>query len=73
MSEPDESAEHFFMEKEYSFTRGSAVIGHETLQLGFHRGCSMDEVFEEAGFEFDGVDEDGRFFVFSPRADPVPV
>jgi len=53
------------IEKQYSFTQDSEVIGEETLNLGFYRQNAMDEILGEAGFEFERIDDDGQFFVYS--------
>ena len=49
--ETEELDEHFMIEKQYSFTQDSEVIGEETLNLGFYRQNAMDEILGEAGFE----------------------
>lgn len=61
----DADAQHFTLEKEYRFTRGTDVIAGQTLELGFYRRDRMDHMLEDAGFAFNGVDRDGRFFVYS--------
>jgi SAM-dependent methyltransferase len=61
--------EHFMIEKQYSFTQDSEVIGEETLNLGFYRQNAMDEVLGEAGFEFERIDDDRQFFVYSNRSE----
>ena len=65
ISGPDEQGEHFSIEKRYRFTRGSQVLGEQTLNLGFYREPLRDEILREAGFEFQGFDPDRRFFVCS--------
>jgi hypothetical protein len=67
--ETEELDEHFMIEKEYSFTQDSEVIGEETLNLGFYRQNAMDEILGEAGFEFERIDDDRQFFVYSNRSD----
>lgn len=67
VSEPSDPADHFFVEKEYSFTCGPAELGRETLNLGFYRGDGMDLVFDEAGLAFEYMDDDEKFFVYSKR------
>lgn len=61
--------EHFMIEKQYSFTQDSEVIGEETLHLGFYRQDAMDEILDEAGFEFERIDNDQQFFVYSNRSE----
>ena len=63
--ETEELDEHFMIEKQYSFTQDSEVIGEETLNLGFYRQNAMDEILGEAGFEFERIDDDRQFFVYS--------
>ena len=65
ISAPEEPDDHFTIEKRYKFTRGSELLAEETLNLGFYRQRVMDEILNEAGFEFDCFDRDGRFFVCS--------
>lgn len=67
--EMEQLYEHFMIEKQYSFTQDSEVIGEETLNLGFYRQSAMVEILGEAGFEFERVDEDGQFFVYSKRSE----
>jgi hypothetical protein len=31
----------------------------------------MDRILGEAGFEFEGIDDDGQFFVYSNRGKPA--
>jgi SAM-dependent methyltransferase len=66
---PEELDEHFMIEKQYSFTQDSEVIGEETLNLGFYRQSATAEILAEAGFEFERIDDDGEFFVFSKRSE----
>jgi SAM-dependent methyltransferase len=54
--------------KHYQFTRGSDVLAEETLELGFYRQSLMDRIVEEAGFTFDAIDDDSRFFIFTKDA-----
>jgi hypothetical protein len=63
--ETEELDEHFRIEKQYSFTQDSEVIGEETLDLGFYRQNAMEEILGEAGFEFERIDDDRQFFVYS--------
>jgi SAM-dependent methyltransferase len=56
--------EHFMVDKQYCFTRGSEVIAEETLHLGFYRRNAMDRILDDAGFMSDGVDDEGCFFVY---------
>jgi hypothetical protein len=42
--ETEELDDHFMIEKQYSFTQDSEVIGEETLNLGFYRQNAMDEI-----------------------------
>jgi hypothetical protein len=67
--ETEELDEHFMIEKQYSFTQGSEVIGEETLNLGFYRQNAMNEILGEAGFEFARIDDDKQFFVYSNRSE----
>src|SRR6266508_2592541 len=67
--ETEELDEHFMIEKQYSFTQDSEVIGEETLNLGFYRQNAMDEILGEAGFEFERIDDDRQFFVYSNRTE----
>ena len=69
MKETEELDEHFMIEKQYSFTQDSQVIAEETLNLGFYRQNAMDEILGEASFEFERVDDDGQFFVYSNRSE----
>jgi hypothetical protein len=71
--ETEELDEHFMIEKQYSFTQDSEVIGEETLNLGFYRQNAMDEILGEAGFEFERIDDDRQFFVYSNRSDSPAV
>jgi hypothetical protein len=61
------------IQKQYSFTRGSEVIASEELDLGFYRRELMDRILGQGGFELDGVDDEGRFFVYGkePVGEPV--
>jgi SAM-dependent methyltransferase len=63
----DQPDDHFMIEKQYRFTRGSEVLGKQTLNLGFYRRKVMDRILGEAGFEFEGIDDDRQFFVYSNR------
>lgn len=65
VSVPPEPDDYFMIEKQYRFTRGSEVLADETLTLGFYRRSLMDEILSAAGFEFDRIDDDERFFVYS--------
>ena len=65
ISAPPGPDEYFMIEKQYRFTRGSEVLADETLTLGFYRRSLMDEILSVAGFEFDRIDDDRRFFVYS--------
>jgi hypothetical protein len=67
--ETEELDDHFMIEKQYSFTQDSEVIGEETLNLGFYRQNAMDEILGEAGFEFERIDDDRQFFVYSNRSE----
>ena len=69
--DPDD--DHFMIQKQYSFTRGSEVIASEELDLGFYRRELMDRILGQGGFELDGVDDEGRFFVYGkePVGEPV--
>jgi len=68
--DPDD--DHFTIEKHYRFTRGSEVIAEQTLNLGFYRRTAMDRILERAGFALDGIDDAGRFFVYSKAPDLRP-
>lgn len=65
ISTPEDPADHFMIEKRYTFTRGSDVLAEETLNLGFYRRNVMEQILDEAGFEFEGIDDTGQFFVYS--------
>lgn len=65
VSAPPGPDDYFMIEKQYRFTRGSEVLADETLTLGFYRRRLMDEILSVAGFEFDRIDDDRRFFVYS--------
>ena len=65
----EELDEHFMIEKQYSFTQGSEVIAEETLNLGFYRQDAMDEILDEAGFDFERIDDDRQFFVYANRSE----
>jgi hypothetical protein len=67
--ETEELDDHFMIEKQYSFTQDSEVIGEETLNLGFYRQNAMDEILGESGFEFERIDDDRQFFVYSNRSE----
>src|SRR5207247_6464479 len=67
--ETEELDEHFMIEKQYSFTQDSEVIGEETLNLGFYRKNAMDKILDEAGFDFERIDDDKQFFVYSNRSE----
>jgi len=69
--ETEEPDDHFMIEKQYSFTQGSEVIGEETLHLGFYRHNAMDEILGEGGFEFERIDDGRQFFVYSNRNEPA--
>jgi SAM-dependent methyltransferase len=71
ISAPEQPDDHFMIEKEYTFTRGSEVLGEETLNLGFYRRGVMDQIIDEAGFEFEGIDDEQQFFVYSNRGEPA--
>lgn len=70
ISATDAPDDHFMIEKEYSFKRGSEILGEETLNLGFYRRSVMDRILGEAGFEFERIDDDRQFFVYSNRGEP---
>ena len=65
ISTPEEAGDHFMVEKEYSFSRGADVLAEQTLTLGFYRRSVMDRILDEAGFVFEGIDDEGQFFVYS--------
>ena len=65
------SDDHFTIEKQYRFARDAEVLAEEELELGFYRHQLMDQMLEQAGMAFDGVDAAGRFFVWSKE--PVGV
>jgi SAM-dependent methyltransferase len=67
----DQPEDHFMIEKRYRFTRGSEVLGKEILNLGFYRRTVMDRILGEAGFQFEGIDDDRQFFVYSNRGKPA--
>ncbi|HUF83961.1 MAG TPA: class I SAM-dependent methyltransferase [Acidimicrobiia bacterium] len=69
ISAPEESDDHFMIEKQYTFTRGSEVLGEETLNLGFYRPNVMGDILGKAGFEFEYVDDNRQFFVYSKRGE----
>ena len=69
VSAPPEPDDYFMIEKQYRFTRGSEVLADETLTLGFYRRSLMDEILGVAGFEFDRIDDDRRFFVYSKNTE----
>jgi SAM-dependent methyltransferase len=71
ISTPEQLDDNFTIEKEYSFTRGSEILGEETLNLGFYRRGMMDQIIDEAGFEFEGIDDERQFFVYSNRGEPA--
>jgi predicted TPR repeat methyltransferase len=71
ISATDEPADHFMIEKRYTFMRGFDVIAEETLNLGFYRRNVMDQILGEAGFELEGIDDTGQFFVYSNRGEPA--
>jgi hypothetical protein len=68
---PEQPDDHFMIEKEYSFTRGSEILGEETLNLGFYRRSVTDQIIDEAGFEYEGIDDERQFFVYSIRGEPA--
>jgi predicted TPR repeat methyltransferase len=71
ISSPEDPADHFMIEKRYTFMRGFDVLAEETLNLGFYRRHVMDQILGEAGFEFEGVDDTRQFFVYSNRGEPA--
>jgi len=61
----DADDEQFTIEKYYVFTQDEEVIAEQTLTLGFYRHDLMDGMLDEAGFAFDRIDDEERFFVYA--------
>ena len=53
-----------FIEKDYIFKKGGAVVAKHRNRFRLFRGDSIKELMQEGGFKFQTIDPDDRFHVY---------